>query len=142
MVDTTNYSVPPVFPNGVLIGQLQVEMVSVWPGDLFPIAFSANGSPGTGGVITSGTLTVETQRALTVPEANDALAHFLTHLPIIGALGGVMASQLIAGVFQGQTVYVIDEARQGAGMGVLCYWDGTTRKWMRVRDDGDVATIP
>lgn len=142
MTVTTNYTVSTVFPNGVLIGQLQVEMVAVWPGDLFPISFTSNGSPGTGGVITTGQLTVETQRALTIDEADDAIAHFLTHDPVIGAQGGVMVSDLIAGVFNGQTIYVIDESRQGAGMGVLCYWDGSTRKWMRIRDDNDVATIP
>lgn len=137
-----NYAIPPNFPVGCLMAQLKEEMVSVWSGDVFPISMIHRGKPGTGGVITAGVLQIVTQRVLTGPEDAAALAHFQTHVPVIGAQGGVLTAALGAGAFQGDQRYVTDQARNGGGTGVICYWDGTDRTWRRIRDDAVVAVIP
>lgn len=137
------YAVTPNFPVGCLMSQLSEEMVAVWPADVFPITMIHRGKPGDGGVITAGNLTIVTQRVLTAPENSDALAFFPTHVPVIGAQGGVLTANLSAGAFQGEQVYVSDEPRQGNGtFGVVCYWDGNDRTWRRLRDDASVAVIP
>ncbi len=140
MVDNT-YAVPPNFPAGVLMSQLKQEMVGVWPGDVFPITMLSRAKPGTGGVLISGSIIIDTQRVLTAPEDAAALAFFPTHVPVIGVGGGIDVANLIAGIYQGEQVFVSDEARQVGGLGVICYWDGTDRKWRRTRDDVVVATI-
>lgn len=136
------YAIAPNFPVGCLMSQLSEEMVSVWPADLFPITTIHRGRPGAGGVITTGNLTIVTQRVLTGPEDAAAIAHFATHVPVLGAQGGILIAGLIAGVYQGELVFVTDEARQPSGAGVVCYWDGRDRTWRRVRDDASVAVIP
>lgn len=137
-----NYSVPPNFPVGVLLSQLSQELVAVWPGDVFPIDTIYRNTPGPGGVITTGSINIVTQRVLTAPENAAALAFFPTHVPVIGAQGGILIAELGPGVFQGEQAYVTDEPRQSVGTGVICYWDGTDRTWRRVRDDAVVAVIP
>lgn len=141
MVDNT-YAVPPNFPVGVLMSQLKQELVGVWPGDVFPLTMLSRTKPGAGGVVTSGSIVISTQRVLTAPEDAAALAFFPTHVPVLGAGGGVTAANLIAGIYQGEQVFVSDEPRQGGGVGVVCYWDGLDRTWRRIRDDVAVATIP
>lgn len=141
MVDNV-YAITPNFPQGVLMPQLSDELVGVWPGDVFPISMFHRGAPGPG-IITTGNLTVVTQRTLTVQENADALAFFQTFVPVLDAQGGVNTAQLIAGAFNGDTVFVLDEPRQGnSTTGVLCYWDGLDRTWRRIRDDSIVAVIP
>lgn len=136
------YAVVPNFPVGVLMAQLSGEMNGVWPGDVFPINMIHRGRPGAGGVVTTGNITIVTQRVLTAPEDAAALAFFPTHVPIIGAQGGTLIADLPVGAYQGEMVFVSDEARQPLGVGVLAYWDGLDRTWRRIRDDAVVAVIP
>lgn len=139
---TNNYAVPPNFPAGVIPGQISQYMLSVWPPDVFPINTLTRIKPDANGIITTGVLQIETQRALTAQENADALAAFLLFVPVVNSRGGVLVSQLGAGTKNGQTVYVVDEPRQTRGSGVLCYWDNTDRAWRRIRDDSVVAVIP
>lgn len=136
------YAIAPNFPVGCLMSQLSGEMNGVWPADVFPINMLHRGKPGAGGVITTGNLTIVTQRVLTAPEDAAALAFFPTHVPVIGAEGGTTIAELTQGVYQGEQVYVNDEPRQSVGFGVVCYWDGTDRTWRRLRDDVIVVVIP
>ncbi len=136
------YAIVPNFPVGVLMSQLKGEMNGVWPADVFPITMIHRGRPGPGGVLTTGNITIVTQRVLTAPEDATALAFFPTHVPIIGAQGGILIADLPAGTYQGEMVYVSDASRIGVGSGVVCYWDGTDRTWRVVATDNVVAVIP
>lgn len=140
---TNTYAVPPTFPAGVIPGQLSEYMTPIWPADVFPIETLARTKPDSNGVITTGTLDIETQRVLTPTEESDALAAFLIFVPTILVGGGRLIAQLEdGGPTSGVQVYVSDESRQGAGTGVLCYWAVSDRTWRRVRDDVTVAVIP
>lgn len=139
MVDN-NYSIPPNFPVGVLVQQLDGELRTIWPVALFPLAMTT--TPGSVGVATSGLLVIETQLVLSGGEQSAALGLFQAHVPIVGGQGGVVRAALVAGTFNGETIFVLDEERQGLGDGLLCYWDGRDRNWRRVRDDFSVAVIP
>lgn len=137
-----NYAVAPNFPLGVILDQLVESLPTVWPPDLFPLTTIHRGKPAAGGLITAGSILITTQRALTTPENDDALAFFQTFVPAVDAQGGVLEAQLGAGGFNGETAFVLDEPRQGnSSSGVLCYWDGRDRTWRRIRDDGLVVTI-
>ena len=137
------YPIVPNFPVGVNPEQLLGELVAVWPADLFPVESSISGQrPDAIGAIHAGALELTTQRVLAGSENQDALDHFATHVPLAGASGGVMTATLLAGVFNGQTEFVLDADRQGVGEGVLCYWDGRDRNWRRIRDDVSIAAIP
>ena len=137
-----NYSIPPNFPVGVIPGQLLDYMVPVWPADVFPISTITRTKPDPNGIVTTGVLLIETQRDLTVQENSDAIDAFLLFVPTVNIGGGLQTAQLEAARRNGQTVYVVDASRQGAGTGVLCYWDVGDRTWRRVRDDVSVAVIP
>ncbi len=139
---TNNYSIPPTVPAGVIPGQLSLYLTPVWPADVFPIDTLTRSKPGVGGVVTTGNLEIETQRVLTTQENDDALAAFLLFVPTVNVGGGTLIAQLEAGTRNGQTVYVVDEPRQGSGTGVLCYWAVDDRTWRRVRDDVTVVVIP
>lgn len=139
---TNTYAIAPNFPVGVIPGQLNQYMVSVWPPDLFPMDTLARSKPDSNGVLTTGNIEIETQRELTTQENDDALAAFQLFVPLIIVGGGRLISQLEAGSRNGQTVFVTDEPRQGSGTGVLCYWDQRDRTWRRIRDDATVAVIP
>lgn len=140
---SNNYSIAPNFPLGVLPEQLVRELRTVWPVDVFPVSTIHRGKPGLGGILTAGNLQIETNRALLAQEDSDALAHFATHVPVVGADNGMNAVSLTAGNFNGETVFVLDGARQGgAGLGIPCYWDGRDRTWRRVSDDATIAVIP
>jgi len=143
MVDNL-YAVAPNFPVGVLLSQLKLEMPVVWTDSaIFPITMVHRGGSGTGGVITTGNITIMTQRALTTPENDAALAHFQTHVPVLGAIGGINTADLGEGSFNGAVAYVLDQARQGNGStGGFATWDGRDRTWRRVRDDVVISTIP
>lgn len=142
MVDN-NYAVVPNFPLGVILSQLREEMVPIWPADVFPIfMIYRSGAPGVGGVITVGTINIVTQRVLTAPEDAAAFAFFPTFVPLVGGQGGMNTADLGPGAFNGETVFVLDAARQTVGAGVLAYWDGRDRNWRRIHDDVSIAVIP
>lgn len=145
---TTTYPVAASFPAGVALAQLSTELESVWPADLFPpgtmedglLMLVRGGAPARNGVITNGNLEIETTRDLTTQENSDAIAHFLTHVPVFAEEIPNVAD-LAAGSYTGQTQYVRDVPRQGGGSGVICYWSEGDRTWRRMRDDVVVTTI-
>lgn len=135
---TNTYPVPGTFPNGLNIDLLAQEMPAVWPPDLFPAEYSANGRPGEPNGITTGILEIETPRALTTPENDAALAHFLIHAGGTATPGTRLADLAPPGQgAQGRWQYVVDAPRQGAGVGTMLYDDGTN--WRRGTDDGVIV---
>lgn len=130
---TNSYAVPPNFPSGLNIDLLAQEMPTVWPADLLPASYSADGRPGEPNGITTGILEIETQRALTVSENDAALAHFLTHAGGTARPGTRLVDLAPPGQgAQGRWQYVVDAPQQGAGSGAMLYDDGVN--WRRGTD--------
>lgn len=130
------YAVPPNFPNGLNVDLLVTEMPGVWPADVFPVTYVANGRSTEPLGITTGQLVIDTARVLTVPENNDALAHFQTHAGGTGAVGLTIAFlQDPALSDPGLILFVVDAPRNPpiGGFGTLLFADGTN--WRRVSDD-------
>lgn len=133
---TNIYPVPTDFPNGLNLDLLITEMPSVWPADVFPAEYTANGKSREPDGITTGILTIETDRALTIAENNDALAHFQVHAGGTAKVGLTLAFlQPPSSVPPGLMLYVTDAPRSPpiGGVGTMLFADGTN--WRRVSDD-------
>ena len=128
------YPVATKFPNGLNLDALIREMPSIWPADLFPAVYQVRGGrPGPAG-ITSGSLKIETPRALTTSENDDAEAHFQAHAggndaPILRGSELPAASDA-----KGTWTFLADEPQSGSSeLGTMVYSDGTN--WRRVSDN-------
>lgn len=135
MADNT-YAVPPNFPNGLNLNLLIQEMPTIWPADVFPASYSANGKPSEPDGITSGQLLIVTARILTVPENDDALAHFQLHTGGTAAVGRRLVDlPAAADAEPGLSLFVVDAPRDPpiGGFGTMLYADGTN--WRRFADD-------
>lgn len=139
---TNTYPINTKFPNGLNLNLLIREMHVVWPADLQPAEFTVHGGgrPGGTGFIT-GTLTIETPRALTAQENTDAEVHFFVHVGSDLPTGTVLATLQPPGQGPvGRAVYVEDAAKAGngpTGNGTMLYTDGTN--WRRFSDDEVIA---
>ena len=136
-----NYPIAANFPNGLNLDVLIQEMPSVWPADLFPAVYLARGRPGPTG-ITSGSLQIETPRALTTSEDDDALAHFLVHA------GGSEVPNLkgfqlpAASDAKGTWTFLADEPKSPNGngtLGTMVYSDG--ENWLTISDNKIATTV-
>ncbi len=139
MADNT-YAVPPSFPNGLNLALLIQEMPTVWPADVFPAEYSANGKIAEPDGITTGQLLIVTDRALTVPENDDALAHFLVHAGGTSAVGTrIIDLPDPATTDLGLSLFVVDAPRDPpiGGFGTMLYADGTN--WRRFADDAVIV---
>lgn len=133
---TNTYPVPPNFPNGLNLDLLITEMPGVWPADVFPASYTANGRSTEPFGITTGQLVIETARVLTVPENDAALSHFQVHAGGTGAVGLTIAFlENPATVEPGLILYVVDAPRNPpiGGFGTVLFADGVN--WRRVSDD-------
>ena len=140
MADNT-YPIAPNFPNGLNLDVLIQEMPTVWPADLFPAIYVARGRPGPTG-ITSGSLQIETPRALTTSENDDAEAHFQVHAGgnVVPPLQG---SQLpAASDVPGTWTFLADEPKSPNGngtLGTMVYSDG--ENWLTISDNKIATTV-
>lgn len=133
---TNTYPVPPNFPNGLNLDLLITEMPTVWPADVFPATYTANGRPSEPNGITTGTLWIQTARVLTVAEDAAALAHFQVHAGGTGAVGLRIAFLEDPSLVEpGLILFVVDAPRNPpiGGFGTVLFADGIN--WRRVSDD-------